>query len=174
MKKGELDFPIITLIGLIVMLLLIAPVFLKIFSTTQTEFSDALGKVGEGNVTAQANFNSVMNTASGFWDKVIIAAFILSVLTMLLASFFIDTHPVWIILYIFLMFMLILFTPNMIQALDGIYESTTFATETAQLPFMDFVRTHFGEMLVGFFVITGVIIYGKIRLFSNSIGGNRR
>ena len=174
MKKAMIDFPILTLIVLIVMLLVLAPTFMKIFSTTQTQFSDALGSVGESNETAQANFNSVMNTATNFWDAVIIAAFIIGVLLMLLSAFFIDTHPVWIVLYIFIMFMLILFAPDMMEAIDTIYESATFSTEVASLPFTDFVRSNFSEILVGFFMLTGIIIYGKIRLFSSNIGGGRK
>lgn len=174
-KKGQLDFPILTLVILIFGLLIIAPVVLKIFVTTQESIGASLGNVtGGGGEVSATNFNTVMNTAINFWDKVMIAAFVIGVLLMLLSAFFIDTHPVWIVLYVFIMFMLILFAPNIIGALDVIYNSATFASEVSRLTFMDFLRTHFGEFLVGLFVITGIIIYGKIRLFSSSFGGLRK
>jgi len=165
-KKGQIDFPIITIIFLVFGLLLIAPMVLKIFNSVQSNMSPSLGNVtGGAGVVGQENFNTVMGTAINFWDKVIVAAFVLSIIIMLLSSFLIDTHPVWIILYIFISFMLFLFAPDIIGSLDTLYDSPAFATEVSQLSFMDWIRVNFGEFLVGLFVITGIIIYGKMGLF---------
>jgi len=170
--KGQLDFPIVTIIVLIFGLLLIAPIMLKIFHSIQTPISDRLANVSGGNIAA-ANFNKVMDTASNFWDKVIIAAFMLSMILMVISAFLIDTNPFFIILYIFVSFMLVLFAPSIIGALDGLYSSADFTTEVAQLTMTDYLRIHFGEFLVGIFVITGIIIYGKIKLFPSSSRGGR-
>jgi hypothetical protein len=166
-KKGQIDYPIITFMMIVFGLLLLAPIVMKIFSSIQTPMSNALGNVSSGGAIAQGNFNKVMNTAINFWDKVIIAAFVLATILLLISAFLIDTSPFWVILYIFISFMLILFAPDIIGSLDNIYNSATFATEVNALSFINTLRVHFGEFLVGIMIITGIIIYGKIALFGS-------
>jgi len=169
-KKGQLDYPLITFIGILLALLILAPVMLKIFTSIKTPVSSALGNVTGAGAIAQTNFNRVIDTGVNMWDKVIVAAFFLAVLLLFVSAFFIDANPFFIIIYIFLNFMLMLFAPNIIDSLDNIYNSSDFATEVSYLSFMNFVRVHFGEFLVGVMVVTGIIIYGKVALF----GGGRR
>ena len=161
-KKAQIDYPIITWVILVFGLMLLAPVFLKIFTSIQTPLSTQLGNITNGGAVAQANFNSVMNTTVNFWDKVILFAFILATLLLLISAFFIDTSPFWIILYLFISFMLVLFAPDIIGALDNIYNSAQFTTEVARLTFIDSLRTNFGAILVGVIVLSGIIIYGKL------------
>lgn len=168
-KKAQFDFPLITFVILIFGLLLISPIILKIFHSIQTPISNQLSNVSGGEIAA-ANFNKVMDTATNFWDKVVLAAFMLSVILLVISAFMIDTNPFFIILYIFISFMLMLFAPNIIDSLGAIYDSANFTAEVAQLTLMDYLRIHFGEFLVGIFVITGIIMYGKIWLFPSRAG----
>lgn len=172
-KTGQLDFPIITFVVIIFGLLLVAPIVLKIFNQVNTGFGNALGNMtnGTGGNIAKTNFQSVMQTGINFWDKIIIAVFILSLLLLFISAFLIDTNPFWVILYIFISFMLVLFAGDIISALDSIYNSALFATEVSSLGFMVTLRDHFGEFLVGIIAVTGIIMYGKIALFR---GGGQR
>jgi hypothetical protein len=169
-KKGQIDYPIITWIVIVFGLLLLAPIILKVFNSIKTPMSSALGNVTGGGEIARDNFNTVMNTAVNFWDKVVIAAFILATILLLVSAFLIDTHPFWLILYIFISFMVIMFAPSIMGALDNIYNSSSFASESAALSFMNTLRTNFGIILMGIMVITGIIIYGKIAF----MGGKKR
>jgi len=169
-KKAQIDFPVITFVFVIFGLLLIAPIILKIFYTTQNTISPQLGNL-TGGAVAQTNFNAVMNVATTFWDKVIIFAFISAVITLFISAFLIDSSPFWLILYIIIALMVILFAPNIIDSLGNIYDSAQFAQESNALSFVGTLRTYFAEFLVGIIVMTGIIIYGKIAFFSN--GGRR-
>ncbi len=164
-KKAQLDFPIITFVFVVFGLMLIAPVVLKIFNSIQDPLSNQFGNMTNGGAVAQANFNKVMDTATTFWDKVIIAAFIFAVITLFISAFLIDSSPFWIILYIFLAFMTVIFAPNIIGALDNIYDSSSFTSEVNSLSFIGTLRTYFPQILVGIIIITGIIIYGKIAFF---------
>jgi hypothetical protein len=168
-KKGQLDYPIITFFIVVFGLLILAPIMLKIMRTTQTSFSSSLGNMSGGEQAA-TNFNAVMNVGTTFWDKIIISAFVISIILLFVSAFLIDAHPLFVILYLFISFMLVLFAPNIIGTLDNLYGSSEFATEVGMLSFMDSLRIHFGEFLVGIIFITGIIIYGKVRFFS---GGRR-
>jgi len=169
-KKGQIDYPIIAFIVLVIGLMILAPVMLKIFTSIQEPMSNSFGNLSAGGAVAQDNYNHVMNTGINFWDKIILFAFILAVLLLLISAFLIDTSPVWVILYIFISFMVILFAPDIISALDGIYNNPAFATSVARLTFIASIRDNFGAILVGLMTLTGVIMYGKVAFG----GGSRR
>lgn len=164
-KKAQTDFPILMVAFMIIGLLILSPIILKIFISMRDGLGAGFGNVTNGGVEAQTAYNSVMNTAINAWDKVVVAFFVLMILLLFVSAFMIDAHPFFIILYILMAFFLILIAPNMIEAVDKIYDSSIFATETAMLVFMNSLRSHYAEYLVGLMVITGIIIYGKIALF---------
>lgn len=167
-KRGQIvDNPVIIFTVIVFGLLLFAPIALKIFSSIDVNFGNALGNVSAGGELAKENFKAVSTPLVTFWDKVIISAFVLAVILLFVSAFFIDANPFFIFLYIFLSFMLILFAPNIVQALNAIYDSATFASEVATLSFLDNLRTNFTLFLVGIIFITGIIIYGKVAFFGN-------
>ena len=167
-KRAQIDYPIVTWIVIVFSLFLLAPIMLKIFNSIQDPISVQLGNLSG---PAQNNFNGVMNTAVNMWDKVILMAFIFSTLLLFISAFLIDSHPFWLILYIVISFFVIIFAPDIIASLDAIYNSGDFAAESANLVFINTLRTNFGIILTGIMLITGIIIYGKIAFTS---GGGRR
>jgi len=172
-RKAQIDNPLILFAVIVIGLLLIAPIVLKILREVQEPVSNSFGNLtGKGGEIAQDNFNAVINTGINMWDQVIAFAFILAVLLLLVSAFLVDANPFWIVLYILLNMFLILFAPNIIQAVDNIYDSAQFAEETAMLTFMDAIRVHYAEFLVGMMVLTGIIIYGKLAFFKK--GGRKR
>lgn len=166
-SKGQIAFPLITFVILVFGLFFIAPIMLKLFHEVQDPVNRALNQTMQGNLVAQENFNSVIQVGINFWDKVIVMAFILAIVLLLISAFLIDTHPFWVILYIFLSFMLVLFSPDIMGALDKIYTMDAFVEPVANLVWVNLLRVHFAEFLVGLIVITGIIIYGKIFIFRN-------
>lgn len=171
-KKGQLDYPIVTFVLIVVGLIILAPIMLKIFINVKNPISNQLGNMTNmGGQMAQANFNVVMDTGINFWDKVITAAFIIAILLLFVSAFLIDTHPFFIILYIAMNLMLILFAPAIVDSLSNIYDSSTFATEVAYLTLINYIRLHFGLFLTFVMVITGIIIYAKVAIFGS--GGRR-
>lgn len=172
MKKGQLDYPIITFFVLVIGLLILAPVVLKIFNSVQDTISPQLANLSGGQI-AQANFDKVMNTATGFWDKVIVACFFIGIILLTVSAIFIDTSPFFVIIYIFISFVLVLFAPDIVSSLSAIYDSPTFSEESNNLSFMNSLITYFGEILVGIIIFTGIIIYGKISLFKGGNGERR-
>jgi len=63
-KKGQLDYPIITFVVIVFGLILLGPIMLKVFSSIQAPFNDALLNQTDGGVAAAAGFNKVMDTSS--------------------------------------------------------------------------------------------------------------
>lgn len=162
-KKAQLDFPLITFIILVVSLIIMAPIMLKIFISIKTPWNSAMQNIPGGNLSNE-NFNKVIDTGINFWDEITIAVFAFAVILMLVSAFLIDAHPFWVILYIIIALFTLLFAPSIIEAANNIYTSSSFATETVYLNFLDTIRVHFGEIIVGLYIITGIIIFGKIAL----------
>jgi len=69
--------------------------------------------------------------------------------------------------------MLVMFAPDIVGTLSNIYESPLFVDEVNNLTFFSTILSHFGEFLVGIIVVTGIIIYGKVKYFGSG-GGVRR
>jgi len=163
-SRGQIDHPVFLFAILIIALIIFAPVTLKIFREINTGFGNGLANVSQGGQIAKENFEAVTTPLINFWDKIMIAVFMILVILMMISSFLIDSHPVFIILYIFMNFMLIILAPNIIVAADNIYQSATYAQEVTLLPFMNTLRTYYAEILLGMMFISGVIIYAKVKL----------
>lgn len=165
-KKGQIDFPVITFAIILIGLILLSPIILKVVRSTVTPFSASLSNMTVGNSSgAPANVNYVLGTFVTFWDGVIMFAFLLSVILLFVSAFLIDVNPFFMILYIFMLFLTIMFAPEILGAVDRIYEAGAFAEEVTLLPFVDFLRLNFGVILTAIGILTMIIIYAKIRYF---------
>lgn len=172
MNKGQIDSPILLFAVLVIGLIFFAPLALKVFNSIDAGVTPALGNV-TGGEAGQTAFHGVMTTVTTFWDKIIIAFFTFALVMLLISSFMIDTHPVFVILYLLICFGTIIFIPQILQAADNIYASSDFVSENNSLTYVGFLKDHFAEILLGVMIISGIIIYGKISLGGGSggIGG---
>jgi hypothetical protein len=165
-NKAQFNNPIVMFALIIIGLIIVVPLTLKIINSVKTPMHEVYGNMSSeaGNI-AQKNTDYVFGVASGVWDKVSIFFFIFALLVLIISAFLIDTSVFWVIVYILVSFFVILFTPNIVASLDVLYTGTTFGIEGGQLTFMSWLRDHYGEVLVGVMVLTGIIIYGKVFLF---------
>lgn len=173
-KKAQLDNPIIAFAVIIIALLFFAPFALKIFLNIHSSVGNSLGNVTGGGAIAKANLQAVTTPLITFWDKIIIVAFAISVILLFISAFLVDSHPVFLILYILSAAFMVMFSSNILTAVDAIYDSANFVTETAYLSFLDSLRNHFVPFLVGIIILTGIIIYGKIAFFGGGGRSNNR
>ncbi len=159
-KKGQIEIPMITFTVVIVGLLIMAPFIMKTVNSTLGPFGNAVG-----NVTPQAatNVAFVKETFVNFWDFVVLMVFLLNIILILISAFLVDTHPVFLILYIIFGIFLFSLAPAVLDVLDKIYDDPNFALEVSQLPIMDFLRDYLGLIILGIFIISGIIMYAKFR-----------
>lgn len=167
-KKAQMDMPIVVFAGMVIALLMLAPIILKIVRTSIEPVSSALNNSGSvgGELGAQ-NMTYILGIFVGFWDGVLLFAFVFLVLLLIISSLFIDTHPIFIIVYIIAFFLTVLFAPEMLGAINKVYEANEFATDVALLPMLDFIRLNFGVILTAIGVLTMVIMYAKVKFFSS-------
>lgn len=165
-KKGQIDPGIATFAGIMVFLFFVAPIGIKIVRSTliptaqQFENSSNVG-MQKGAV----EINYLLGVFIGFWDGLIIVAFSAFVLLLFISAFLIDSHPAFMILYLFAFVLTILFAPNMLEAVNNVWDSNEFAEDTAFLSMTNFLRQNFGVILTVIGIMTLIIIFAKIRFF---------
>ena len=64
---------------------------------------------------------------------------------------------------------MMVFAPDMISIVDKIYDSPQFLLETTQLPYTDFIRNNFATIILGIMILSGVVIYGKLKYFRGGV-----
>ena len=154
---------IVSMIGVFIALLFMAPILLNLVTTTTGEFADALNGTSP---SAATTVDSITGTYTGLWDWVLILVFALNVLLLFISAFFIDTHPAFMLVFIMVAFFTMAFAPNILDATDKIYNNAQYAGDVAAyLPFMDFLRGNFGAVVLGIFVLAGIIMYAKFKYF---------
>ena len=162
-SKGQIG--IVSLVGVIIALLFLAPILLNIVTTTTGEFIDAINKT---DTNAAETVQGITTSFTNLWDWALILIFGLNVLLLLISAFFIDTHPAFLLVYIMVGFFTLAFAPNILDATDKIYNSAHYAGDiAAYLPFMDFVRSNFGIIILGILVLSGIIMYAKFKYFGD-------
>jgi len=168
-KKGQgFEFSLISLVIIIIGLFLLGPIMLKVFNGILTPFSSA---VGNQSLSAGASVSHIQNSFVNFWDFVLVIGFLVNVVVLFITAFFIDTHPYMVVLYIIFTMVLIIFAPDMMVAVDKIYSSPEFVADVVSIPMTEFLVNNFETILVALIVLSGVVIYGKLKYFSNSGGG---
>lgn len=164
-KHGQIEIAVIFFIIVLIGVLILAPFMIKIVNSVLTPMGNTLG-----NYTDQAGVNvrAVQTSFLNMWDFVIIIFFLINILLLWITSFLIDTHPLFILVYIFLLIIIFAFTPTIYDIVDTIWNDTNIisTSEIAQyLPMLNFIKDYFGIILLMILIISGVIIYAKPRIF---------
>lgn len=166
-KKGQ--FGIITFVGLMFVLLFLAPFVVKIVRSSVGGFSDAITPI---NAEAGASVDYVEDTFINMWDWVLFLVFSLNVLLLLISAFFIDTHPAFVIVYILTMFFMMTFAPSILDSLEAVYydsamtDATTGHDAGRLLPTTEFLIENFGTVILGIAVLSGIVMYAKFKYFT--------
>jgi len=165
--NSRAQFGMITFIGLVLVMLFLAPIVVKIVRSSVGGFSDGLENV---NADAAAEVDAIENTFITLWDWVIFLMFGLNVIILLLSSFFIDTHPAFVIVYILTMFFMFAFAPSILDSLEVSYnqlgDAATGHDSGAYLPITEFLINNFGTLMLSIAILSGIVMYAKFKYFT--------
>jgi len=166
-NRGQ--FAIVSAVGIFIVLIAIAPILLQIVKTSSTGFADGLEGISP---VAHDKVDAIESKFTGMWDYVILFIFLFNILLLLISSFFIDTHPLFLILYVVVSFMLFIFSPYLVESADRIWDSPHFVEENTagDLPMTEFLLDNFQMILLMIYVLSGLIMYGKIKFFGADYG----
>jgi hypothetical protein len=170
-KKAQAESIIIFFV-LMVAILIVSIIVLRLTNSIITPFSAQLNNSGNPVMqTASQAVNYAQSKFSSTWDWAIILILLVNLLILFISSFMIDIHPAFVIIYIFAGIFLFIFGNFALGALDAIWGGVGTAVETAQTPLEQFIINNFQYLMIGIYVVTGIIIYAKIKLFGGQGAG---
>ena len=162
-KKGAFSPAIF--VTLAVVIFIMAPVMIKVIVSSTTGLYNA---VNQSDPYAIEPAQTAVDKVVGFIDYIIIIGLVLNIILLFLSAYFIDTSPIFLLLYILSAFVFVLLLPNLLNVVDTVYAQ--FATEATELPLVNFLRTNMMAFVLVIIFLTGVIMYAKFRSVSTQYG----
>jgi len=170
-NKGQL-VGVAFFIMLVAMMIIVAPIILKVGFTILDTTSAQLSTIDSTNVSSD-NVNFVKNKIVGTFDWTIMILVIINMLVLLVTAFLIDIHPAFLVIYIIGAFVMVITLPYTMAVAENIYGSTQFSVGSDNvvqyIPMTEFMLNNFGTIMVGILILSGIIMYAKFR--SSSRGG---
>lgn len=167
-KRGNVDFGPVVLIAIIISLFIFAPIMVRIIGTTTGTF---FKQMNETAPSAVSEASSAVDKVYNFFDYLIIIVILINIIMLFISAWFIDTNPVFIVLYIIFAFIMILFLPNLMDAVDSVWDKAedmgsydTWEGSSMNLTFTDWVRRNMTMMSIIIIALTGIITYAKFKL----------
>jgi len=167
-KKANVDFSPAILIAVIIVLFLFAPIMIRIIGiTTGTFFS----QMNNSFPDAVAPADKAVETVYNFFDYLIVIAMFVNIIVLFISAWFIDTNPLFIVLYIMFAFIFFLFVPNLLNAVDAVWlkmedagEHDPWRDNPLPLTFTDFIRRNMMWFTLIVISMTGLLIYAKFKI----------
>jgi hypothetical protein len=121
--------------------------------------------------SAVAEASTAVDKVYNFFDFLIVIAMFINIILLFISAWFIDTNPLFIVLYIMFAFILVLFLPNLLDAVDKVWEKAedlgsydTWGDNSMNLTFTDWIRSNLVLVVVIIIAMTGVITYAKFKI----------
>lgn len=166
-KKGQAT-SILIFFGLIVAIFIVSIIILRLTNEILTPFSATIGNM---STTAGTAVENVHNSFTNWWDIAIILIFGINVILLLVSSFLVDVHPAFLIVYIVAVIFMFIFGNYVLSAMDNIWNMVGTSTEEAQTPLQQFFINHFQIIMMGVVILSGVVMYAKMKFFGNMGAG---
>jgi len=157
-KKGsiiDVAFLLVAVLGLAIFILIVGYVFPQI--TSQIGASDV------GNNTASMTALNSSDNVTARFDGIFLIIFIGLAISVLITSFFIESSPILIPIYVIALGLLIIFA----VVVENIYESfanaNTFIVIAESHPITQYIMSHLVMIAIGVGVLSMILIFAKPR-----------
>lgn len=156
-KKGsmiDVFFLIVTVVGL--------AIFILIISHVTPEITDGLKEVDKINKTNESR--DALNAVESNNDKldgVLLFIFVGLIIGIFITAFLIDSHPIFVPIYIFLLGFAVLIGVIMNKVYESFYNSETLNETARGLTFTTAILNNYVPIVIGVGIITMIIIFAK-------------
>lgn len=158
-KKGSvLDMMWIAIIAVVLAITIL--IGWKIMSDVNTQFqaSDSLNNESKEIMSERS---------SGFanlWDNIFLFVFVGSFIAALIASVFIDAHPVVFGISLFVLIIVVIIAAAMANVYGEMESSDDLSTEAADLTFIPFIMQNLVQVIIFMAACIMIVVFGKTRL----------
>jgi len=173
-KKGQI-ISISAFFVIVLSVLILATIIMSFVNTILTPVSSSLGNISEEAGNAVTNIESSFNK---WWDIAIVLLVFLNVIILMISAYMIDTHPVFLIVYIIAVMLLVIFGGNVVGALEGLWDSDgVFGTASpvgvdaiSHMPLTAYILNHFTMFIFSLIILSGIIMYSKFKIGNGGMG----
>lgn len=164
-RKGDVTD---ILIFLIVMFILVIGFFILAYIVPQV--TNGLGEAGLNNSAEGANaINSLSNFGTVGIQRGFFLLFVGLIMSTLITSFFSDTHPIFMFLYIFVLIITVFLGVYLGSAYQQMTSIEVFAQTLETQTIMNAVMNNILSIVIGVGVLSMIIVFAK---FSSRGGGS--
>jgi len=156
-KKGDVIMDVVFIIIIVVILGLSA--FL-IFPTL-TELKDDIVTNPSATVEVQDTANTFMDRYPVVMDNMIGISIGLLAVFVMISAWFIDSNPIFFVVSLILTIVLLVATFFISNALFDVTSVDDFASSVTNFPITYWVFNHLAHIVLGMFVLVGVVTYAK-------------
>lgn len=173
-KNGQ----VLSIVAFFVITLSVFILAMLLMSLVNTILHPVATELGKQSALAGSSVTDINNKFNQWWDFTIIVLFIFNVVILFISSYMVDTHPIFLIVYIIAAFILIIFGGNILSALEPFWSSTGYngsgnVTDGGNIiqymPITTYMLDHFTYIILGIIVLSGIVMYAK---FKYGTGGN--
>jgi hypothetical protein len=176
-KKAQIQ-SIIFFAGLVLMLLIAAPIIMKMTNQVLGKFGTSLASSPSTNLTAATGaVTKVQTVFTTSFDWIIMFLLLFNIVLLLITAFLVDVHPAFLIIYIIALVFLFIFAPMILDAVTNIWDYMDAVAPSSPslqtyMPMVGWVKDHYTIFILGIAILSGIIMYGKFRLSAGSSGGS--
>jgi len=157
-RRAQVD--VIAFVGVVVALLILAPIMLKIVNQSIGGFATSLNST---SVQASAEVSKIHGTFTTMWDWLIALAFMINIIMLFVFAFLVESHPIFSLFYLISAVFTLIFAHYVVVPIETILGMSEFSTEVLQLPITGFIVQTWDIILLGVIIVTGIIMYGKLK-----------
>jgi hypothetical protein len=163
-KKGELSDMLVFLITIFVFAIVL---FIFVFIIPQ--ITGGLRTAGMNNSVAGTNaINSTETMLTGTINNGFMILFVGLILSILITSFLVRTHPIFMILYIFFLGVTILLSFYLGNVYYSMQTNPIFASALTNATFITLVMNHIAEIVVAVGVLSLIVIFSKFSTYGGT------
>lgn len=162
-KKAELTDMFIFLITLFIL-----AIGLFIFIFFIPNLSDGLRSAGLNNSVAGANAIDSFDDLTGVINNGFLMIFIGLIMSVLISSFLVRTHPIFLFLYIFFLIVTLLLSVYLGNAYYTFEQNPLFANALEDATFLHWVMNYIMEISLAVGALSIIIIFAKFSTFGGT------
>lgn len=163
-KSGELTDMLIFVITIFIF-----AVGLLIFMFIVPNISAGLRTAGLNSTSeGAAAINTMDSTFTGMMNNGFMMLFVGLSLSILITSFLVRTHPIFLFLYILFLGITILLTFYLGNTYETIIANPTLAPAVANATFLNLIMSHIAEITVAVGALSMIIIFSKFSTFGGT------
>lgn len=156
-KKGNLGFDIIIFLGV----LFVFGMIIQFTHIIQSDMNDSVQEDEDIPTVVKDLSQTSLESNVNMWDNAFVFVFVMLWIAIIISSFYVDSHPIFLIISILLMIFVIIYGAYMANTYDDFASDEDVIDFSASFPSMNYIFNHLVEFIIAIFITTALALFGK-------------